>query len=377
MRHLAPFNLLPVLAGLLLGAGFAFRSDVAVGESSSVSAGAGAMQVWTDNVFGTEPSPGDGITDGRGWLSWSPDRKLRLGASGRYLRFQDNTDLNHGYLTIMAETMPGARGAQTRWQAGLSGSWRLNGDLYEPFNYREAAAYATARHYLAAGFSAQLRTDFSTRAYPDQPAEDAHKAWLTARLQRSLPTRTSLTLSLRGGWKAYDAEERTDAAARELSLQAAQSLSARLALRSWWSDSSLYEYGDAAAQLAAFDNPLLDEFSFDGSRIGVALKFITPWNLTVDLSGERAWLDYPGRPPAVYDPAKDEFVLAGEMLALADGVRSDRVTRARLGLERRGVRLGGTRLDLTGAVEWNDAASNDLYWQWSGWSVQAGASLGF
>lgn len=377
MDRAASTSLLPVLAGFLLGACLALRGDVAVGETSSWSAGAGATQVWTENVFGTEPSPGDGITDGRGWLSWSPARALRLGASGRLLRFQDNADLNHGYLTLTAEALPSARSAQTRWQAGLSGSWRLNGDLYEPFNYRDVTAYATLRHYLAAGFSSQLRADATARAYPEQPVEDARKAWLTARLQRSLPTRTSLTLSLRGGWKAYVGQERTDAAAREVSLQAAQSLAERFALRAWWSDSHLYEYGDAAAQLAAFDNPLLDEFSFDGSRLGAALKVITPWNLVLDLSAERAWLDYPGRPPALYDPAKDEFVLAGDLLALADGVRSDRVTRARLGVERRGVRLGGARLDLTGAVEWNDAQSNDLYWQWSGWSAQMGASFGF
>lgn len=364
--------------GLLMFATTAFWGPAAVGAPASWSAGASTMQVWTDNVFGTEPSPGDGITDGRGWFAWKPATAVRLAANGRLLRFRDNPDLDHGYVTVMAEALPSSRSAKTRWQAGLAGAWRLNGELYEPFDYRDTNAYASARHYLAAGFSAQLRADASWRRYPGQPVEDARRAWLSLRLQRSLPTRTSLTLSLRQGWKAYRDDAQAPAAARELGLQVAQSLSSRLALRAWGSLSDLYEHGDSAAQLAAFDNPLLDEFSSAGGRFGAALKLITPWHLTADLSGERARLDYPGRPPTVYDADTNLFVLDGEELALADGDRRDTVTRVRLAVERPGVRLGGrAQLDLSAAVEWNDADSNDLYWQWRGWSAQAGASVAF
>ena len=370
-------SLLKCGAALLIAASV-LPPTAGAGQASPFTLGAGATQVWTDNVFGTEPSPGDGITDGRGWLSWSHASRWRLGASGRLLRFQDNPDLNHGYVTLMAEAMPSASGARTRVQAGVSSAWRLNGSLYEPFNYRDTSAYATLRHYLAEGFSAQLRADLSAREYPEQVIEDARKAWLSVRLQKSLPTRTSVTLSLRGGWKAYVDEAQSDAAVRELNVQAAQSISPRLALRAWWSDANLYEHGSAAAQMEAFDNPLLDEFSFDGRRLGTSLKVIMPWNLTAELAGERAWLDYPGRPPALYDPLADTFVLNGELLALAEGERSDAVTRLRLALERRGARLFGTsRVDLNAAVEWSDQESNDLYWQWSGWSVQAGASVEF
>ena len=345
---------------------------------SPVTAGAGAMQIWTENVFGTEPSPSDDIMDGRGWLTWTPATALRLGSNGRLLRFRDNPDLNHGYLTVMAETISGARSSQARLQAGVSNAWRLNADLYEPFDYRDTSAYLSARTYLRPGFSAQLRGDVSARAYPGLESEDARKVWLTARFNRSLPTRTSLTLTLRTGWKDYVDDIQTDAAAREVNVQAAQSLSERLALRSWWSGSNLYEHGDAAAQMAAFDNPLLDEFSFDGSRLGAALKAVMPWNLVADLSAEHAWLDYPGRPPAVYDPLLNTFALDGDQLALADGERSDEVTRLRLGLQRGGSRLwGDSRLGLNAAIEWNDQESNDLYWQWSGWSLQMGASVEF
>lgn len=362
----------------LLGLAVALLVVPAAAAPSPWSAGAGATAVFTDNVFGTDPSPGDNITDGRGWFAWTPAAAWRLGATGRLLRFHDNPDLNHGYLTVMAETMRGDRGAQTRWQGGLASAWRLNGDLYEPYNYRDVTGYLTARHYLQPGFSAQLRADVSARAYPDQPLEDANKLWLTAKLQRSLPTRTSVTLSLRAGWKAYVDDTQTDAATRELNLQVAQSLSAQLALRGWWSNAHLYEHGDAALQMAAFDNPLMDEFSFDGDRVGGALKVIMPWNLMAELAGEFAWLDWPGRPPAIYDPVKNEFVLDGQALALAEGQRSDSVTRLRLQLERRGARVwGDSRLDLNAAVEWNDQVSNDLYWQWSGWSVQMGASVEF
>ena len=350
----------------------------ALGATSAVSGGAGAAQIWTDNVFGTEPSPGDGITEGRGWLAWRPATAWRLMASGRLLRFQDNDDLNHGYAMVAAEVTPGRRSDATRWQAGVAGNWRLNGDLYEPFNYRDTSAYLTARHQLARDFTAQLRADVAARDYPEQPAEDSRKAWLSLRLQRSLPTRTSVTLSARTGWKKYLDETQTDAAVRELYVQAAQSLSARVAVRAWASTSHLFEHGDAAEQMAAFDNPLLDEFSFDGRRLGLATKVILPWNLVAEVSGERAWLDYPGRPPALYDPIMNRFVVDGTQLILDEGQRRDATTRARFSLERRAARSGpGSRLDLTAALEWSEQDSNDLYWQWHGWSVQAGASIEF
>ncbi len=346
--------------------------------AAELAGGAAATQVWTENIFGTEPSPGDGITDGRGWLAWSPAPAWRFAANGRLLRFQDNPDLNHGYLTLSAETITGARNAHTRWQAGVSGAWRMNADLYAPFDYRDAVAYVTAKHYLTSSFTAQLRADVSARTYPDQSSEDARKAWLTARLQRSLPTRTSVTLALRTGWKAYLDDARDDAAARELNLQVAQSVSTRVALRSWGSNTHLFQHGDAAAQMAAFDNPLLDEFSFDGNRVGLSVKVIAPWNLALEMSGERAWLDYPGRPPALYDPVTDKFLISNGLLALGTGERSDAVTRLRLQVERRGARLwGDTRVDLDAALEWNDQASNDLYWQWRGLAGQVGMSVQF
>ena len=119
-------SLLKCGAALLIAASV-LPSTAGAGQASPFTLGAGATQVWTDNVFGTEPSPGDGITDGRGWLSWSHASRWRLGASGRLLRFQDNPDLNHGYVTLMAEAMPSASGARTRVQAGVSSAWRLNG----------------------------------------------------------------------------------------------------------------------------------------------------------------------------------------------------------------------------------------------------------
>ena len=346
--------------------------------ASTVSAGAGAAHVWTDNVFGTEPSPSDGITDGRGWLAWRPAARWRLAASGRLLRFDDNQDLNHGYVMLAAEATPGPATGALRWQVGAAGTWRLNGDLYEPFNYRDAGAYVSARRQLSPEMSAQARVDGALRDYPGQPNEDSRKAWLSLRLQRSLPTRTSLTLSGRTGWKQYVEGAQADAAVREFHLQAAQSVSGRVALRAWGATSHLFEHGDAAEQMAAFDNPLLDEFSFDGRRLGGAVKVILPWNLVADLSGERAWLDYPGRPPALYDPAMNRFVVDGKKLVLDDGQRQDATTRARLSLERRGARFGdGSRLDVTASAEWSEQQSNDLYWQWRGWSFQAGASIEF
>ena len=99
-----------------------------LGAMAGVGAGASATQVWTENIFGTEPSPSDGITDGRGWVAWSPNPSWRFAANGRRLNFRDNPDLNHGYLTLSAETIPGARSApdwpMSSWRASsISPSW--------------------------------------------------------------------------------------------------------------------------------------------------------------------------------------------------------------------------------------------------------------
>ena len=363
-------------AALLLAV--AFASPPAILQARSPwAAGAGASLIATDNVFGTESSPGDGIADGRGWLLWTPAASLQLGASGRLVRFRDNPDLNHGYLQASAEVQQAARGARTHWQAGLSASRRANEDLYAPYDFREGGAYASAKRYLTPSFTAQLRADAAARTYPDSPDEDARRTWLSIRMHRSLPSRTSFGMGARAGWKSYDTDRMEAAAAWELFAQAAQSLSTRLALRAWWSRSRLYEHGDVAAQLAAFDNPLLDEFSVDGPRLGAAVKAILPRNCLAELSAELAWLDYPGRPPQVYDPATDEFLLdADERIILGPGERSDTLSRVRLDLEQRlAAGRSGVDASFRVSVEWTQRSSNDLYWQWRGWSVQAGAAV--
>ncbi len=363
-------------AGLLFAAVFACL-PAALQAQSAWTAGAGASLVATDNVFGTESSPGDDVLDGRGWLLWTPADALQLGASGRLVRFLDNPDLNHGYLQASAEVQRATPGALTQWKAGLAGARRSNEDLYASYDFREGSAYLSAKRYLGPSLTAQMRADTSKRTYPDSPDEDAHRVWLSFRLQRSLPSRTSLGLGARAGWKGYATDQSDPAAAWEVSAQAAQSLSARLALRAWWSHARLYEYGDVAAQLAAFDNPLHDEFSADGPRLGAALKAILPRNCLAELSAERAWLDYPGRPPQVYDPATNEFQFdADEQIVLGPGVRSDSLSRVRLDLEQRtAAALGGASVSLYASVEWSQRTSNDLYWEWSGWSAQAGAAI--
>ncbi len=344
---------------------------------STWAAGVGAAQVWTDNVFGTESSPGDGITDGRGWLLWTPAQALQLGAAGRLVRFRDNPALDHGTLRSNLDLLVAGQGARTHWFAGVAGNWRINDDLYAPYDFREGAAYVAAKRYLTPVFTAQLRADGSARAYPDSPWEDAAKVWLATRLQRSFPSRTSLGAGVRAGWKRYRTGSLEDAAAWEASAQVAQSLSTRTAARAWWATSELWQYGDQAAQLAAFDNPLLDEFSADGTRLGAALRVILPWNCVADLSGELAWLRYPGRPPALYDPLSNLFLVTPEdRLALSTGARTDESAHARLDLEKRlAAGPGGARVSLRVAVEWTDQDSNDLYWAWDGWSAQAAAAI--
>ena len=368
-----------VLIGLLAAAPVAFAGD------GIWNTGLSAEQIYTANVFGTDSSPADGIVDGRAWVGCSPISSLRLEATGRLVRFFENPTLDHGYLNGGLNLQWASPGHRHQYTAGANGSLRLNGDLYSPYDYREGGGYASAKRYFTPAFSLDLRTDLLRRLYPEAPLEDAMKGWLSARLSRSLPSRTSLALTGRVGWKRYAAGERDAAGAPpraalwEGGLQGAQSLSARLAFRAWWSHSELFESTDSARELAAFENPLLDEFSAAGDRFGAVLKVILPWNCTAELGGERFRLTYPGRPPLLYDPVANLFLVAGdESLALGTGYRRDASSRLRLGLDKRINLAGGVSgMMLRAGAEWTDQSSNDLYWTWQGWAVHAGASLEF
>lgn len=378
------------LAGLAIGAGGPAPAGAGTGADSGPAWAGGfdATQVWTANVFGTEPSPSDNILDTRGWAAWFPAASLRLRAAGRLVRFYGDPLLDHGYASGSLEWQ-GASGLRQRFLAGASGSWRINGDLYAPYDHRQLALYAETKRYFTPAFTGQLRADFAARRYPDLPEEDARKAQLAVRLNRSLATRTSLGLTLGAGWKLYredlpdsiagGADGSRRAARWEVACRVAQSLSERLAARAWWERSRLTESVDAAALLAGFENPLLDEFSAEGDRIGAALKAILPRNWVAEVSGEHARLDYPGRPPALYDPAADEFVLDEQgWVVLGAGERRDTVNRLGLDLRRQlNLGGGGARLVLGAGVEWVDQDSNDLYYGWSGWAGNAGASVAF
>jgi hypothetical protein len=368
-----------VLTGLLAIAPAAFARD------SAWNTGLSAEQIYTANVFGTDSSPADGIFDGRAWAGWSPVSSLRLEATGRLVRFFANPTLDHGYLSGGLNLKWDSPGRRQQYTAGANGSLRLNDDLYSLYDYREGGGYASAKRYFTPAFSLDLRADLLGRLYPEAPLEDAMKGWLSARLSRSLPSRTSFALTGRVGWKRYASGEcdATGALPRaalwEGGLQGAQSLSARFAFRSWWSHSRLFESTDSARELAAFENPLLDEFSAAGDRFGAALKVILPWNCTAELGGERSRLTYPGRPPLLYDPVADLFLVAGdESLALGTGDRRDTANRFRLGADKRINLAGGASgMVLRAGAEWTDQSSNDLYWTWQGWAVHAGASLEF
>lgn len=370
---------------LLVPVGLFVVAPVAGAGNVDWSTGLSAEQIYTANVFGTDSSPADGIIDGRAWAGWSPVSSLRLEASGRLVRFFENPALDHGYLSSGLNLRWASPGRRHQYAAGAYGSLRLNGDLYSIYDYREGGGYASAKRYFTPAFSLELRTDLLGRLYPEAPPEDAMKGWLSARLSRSLPSRTSFALTGRVGWKRYASGERDAtgalprAALWEGGLQAAQSLSGRFAARAWWSRSQLFESTDSAQELAAFENPLLDEFSAAGNRGGAALKMILPWNSTAELGGEWARLTYPGRPPLLYDPVANLFLVADdESLALGTGDRRDSYRRLRLDLDKR-INLAGRAagMMLRAGAEWADQSSNDRYWTWQGWAVHAGASVEF
>jgi len=372
------------LALLVLGGLLAVAATAAAGESVW-NTGLSAEHIYSQNVFGTDSSPADGIVDGRAWAGWSPASAVRFEAMGRLVRFFENPALDHGYLSGGINLKWASPGRRHQYLAGASGSLRANDELYAPYNYREGGGFASAKRYFTPAFSLELRGDLLGRVYPDAPLEDAMKVWLSSRLSRSLPSRTSLALTGRVGWKRYASGEldATGALPRaaiwEGGAQAAQSLAARFAVRAWWTHSELFESTDSAQELAAFENPLLDEFSAAGDRVGAAVKVILPWNCMAEVGGERSRLTYPGRPPLVYDPAANLFLIAAdESLALGSGDRRDTANHLRLGLDKRITLAGGASgMVVRAGAEWTDQASNDLYWTWQGWVVHAGASLEF
>ncbi|MHB8078541.1 MAG: hypothetical protein ACYDIE_04725 [Candidatus Krumholzibacteriia bacterium] len=374
-----------ILASLVLTGLLAAAAPAVCAPESAWNSGFSAEQIYTANVFGTDSSPDDAIVDGRAWAGWAPTRALRFEATGRLVRFFANPTLDHGYLGGGLNFQWASPGHRHRYVAGASGSLRRNGELYSLYDYREGGVYASGKRYFTPAFSCELRADLMRRLYPEAPLEDALKAWLSARLSRSLPSRTSLALTGRVGWKRYASGEldATGALPRaaiwEGGLQGAQSISARFALRGWWTHSELFQSVDSARELAAFENPLLDEFSAAGDRVGAALKVILPWNCTAEMAGERSRLTYPGRPPLLYDPVANLFLVAGdESLALGTGARRDTSSHLRFGLDKRVNLAGGTSgMLLRAGAEWTDQSSNDLYWTWQGWAVNAGASLEF
>jgi hypothetical protein len=196
-------------------------------------------------------------------------------------------------------------------------------------------------------------------------------------LNRSLPSRTSLGLTARVGWKRYVFAAAGRATLWELALRGAQALSPVFGVRGWVTHSQLLEYADASAELAAFENPLLDAFSADGTRYGAALKARLPARWTLDLEFERLRCAFPGRPPTAYDPTEGAFIVdATDQLVLNEGVRRDSSVMARLSAQKQILSGRGSRqISLRASVEWSDQGSNDLYWVWSGWSCTGGVSL--
>ncbi len=381
---MTPRRTFPALAlGVLVLVGAAVPAAPAAG--ADLSGGLSAEQLWAQNVFGTEISPADAVLDGRGWLAWYPDSHLRAGASGRLVRFLDDPRLDHDYLQGSVEAQWAGGQGRRRLTGGVSGIWRSNTDLYTPYDYRDVSLFASGKLYFTPAFTFQARADLAQRVYPEMSWEDARRVWLSGRLNRSLPTRTSLTLSGRVGWKDYEEAvpdtaglvgDAPQAALWEVAVQVGQSLSERVGARAWLTYGRLFEATNVARQLTGFENPLLDEFSADGERYGGALKVILPWNCTTELAGEYINLYFPGEPSTRNGTPGPAFIGPDDLLIL--GQRHDTVTRVKFYADKRITGSSQARkLTLRASAEWTRQESTELYWTWQGWTVGGGLSFEF
>lgn len=350
------------------------------GLADRAAATAEVEHVWDGNLYGSRTAPSAGLVDGRLGASFAASRWLRLAADGRLVHLYDNTDLDSRHLRLRVDGAWPVRDGASSLAAGLAGSLRANRDLYSAYDYHDIAAFGSFRHRLQSSTLLELRLDAAEREYPDWSVEDARSAWVQVRAQHSLPTRTSLGLSARAGVKYYlePANDPTDATLWELSLRVAQSLSPSTGVRAWMTYARAPAHPNAAAQLAAFENPLLDAFATDGTRCGLAVKMKGASAWSIEGSAEYLNLDFPGRPAGVYDVAAGAYAVDDDdNLVLQDVERHDTTVVLRLDATRRLFGdAGATGAEIQAGVAWTTQDSNDLYWVWEDWAGYVGVAMG-
>ena len=218
-------------------------------------------------------------------------------------------------------------------------------------------------------------------AYPDSPDEDAQKAWLSARLHRSLPYAHELRPRRAHGLEAL---RHRPAGRRRRSgrspRQAAQSLSTRLALRAWWSRSRLVRarrrHRPARRLRQSPARRVLRRRHPAGRRRegDPALELPRGTVRGTGLAGlsrppADALRSRHGRIPGRRRRADCSWRRRAQRHRDAGAPRPRAAHRRRLG--RRAARACAP--PSSGRAR----NSNDLYWEWSGWSVQAGAAIEF
>jgi len=256
-------------------------------------------------------------------------------------------------------------------RAGAQAAKRVHADAYGSYDFTEGAAYLAFRHYLAEGLLWRGGLHLRYRDYRELPEESYLEPRVETRLQRFLPSRTTLELRLDAGSKVF-----TDPLAARLWGTGEDPVTGQLTVggrvaRGFGERTSAWLDGEARISLADFphvvredvyDSPLLDAYANHGARLEAAARRLLPWQI---------WLEGGGA-YGVWGYGEIEF-------SSVEGAthRSDRITQAYLSLDRQFNLPGSRRVKASLWLGWTDQRSDIPLYELSGPAVTTSLAWSF
>ncbi|MBZ0268662.1 hypothetical protein K8I85_10940 [bacterium] len=238
----------------------------------------------------------------------------RIVYEGNGYQFSNGVELNQMHHALGMERLGSLKSGSASTRLGVQIAGRLHeDDRYQPYDYRQASAYAATKGYPRNGVLLRGHVDTKYRRYGDLPEESYLESNARLELQRFLPSSTTLGLQVGWGAKWY-----TDSAAEEvwetggtpvtsqvrLRLNAAQGLGARVSVRAAGSVRiSLADFPYIVRE-DLYDSPLLDWYASSGWRAESVVRALVPWQTWFEVGSAYGARDYGDlRFPGVSGPA--------------------------------------------------------------------------
>jgi len=290
----------------------------------------------------------------------------KLGYVGRITSVSDDTQLGSMRHALGAEWRHGRGPGHGGASAGLQVARRSNDERYAAYDRTEVQIYAVKKIQLRPTLMWRTVGGLDVMRYGDLPEESSLEPYGRSELRLSLPTRSTVGLTMRYGAKIYDdpaaagvwaTNGSPSTSEASLGLTASQSLSDRLGLRASFDyDWSLSDF-PRWAQDDMFDNPLLDGYASEDATLESTLRILGPAQIWVEIGGGVSERDYGSLLFAVVEGGAE---------------RTDDITWASLSLKRR-LRIGPGDATFRARGSWIDQSSSLALYSWTG--VSASTSL--